>query len=400
MLAARTTRWSQEPDVIVLGGAIIGAAAARELTRAGASVRLVDAGGVGSGTSSRCDGNLLVQTKHDDVGVALMLRSLAGYRRWAIDLPRDIALRTHGSLVFFTGAGESAAHERAEWLGRTGVRAELLTATQVRERQPGLCAEISAGIDCHDDSSVYPPAVVAALVADAAAHGCVVQQRTRALGLLVDVSGHVFGVRTDKGEMYAPWIVNAMGAWSAELDTGERERLPVEPRQGVLVVTEPASGLVSRPITEAAYISDRASTGAGSTAQVSLVAEPTYRGNILLGSSRRFCGFDTEVPYELMAEIVTHARELLPALGDLAMMRSFAGLRPWSPDNRPIVGESHEIPGYVLATGHEGEGIGYAAVTAEMVRATVVGEQVDDLLDRGMRAWSRARFTATAGTPA
>src|SRR5690625_4336370 len=72
MPAARTTRWSHEPDVIVLGGGIIGAAAARELTRAGASVRLLDAGGVGSGTSSRCDGNLLVQTKHDDIGIALM----------------------------------------------------------------------------------------------------------------------------------------------------------------------------------------------------------------------------------------------------------------------------------------------------------------------------------------
>src|SRR5690625_5346777 len=99
MPAARTTRWSHEPDVIVLGGGIIGAAAARELTRAGASVRLLDAGGVGSGTSSRCDGNLLVQTKHDDIGIALMLRSLAGYRRWAIDLPRDIGHRRYHASV-------------------------------------------------------------------------------------------------------------------------------------------------------------------------------------------------------------------------------------------------------------------------------------------------------------
>ena len=399
-MPGRTTRWSRETDVIVLGGGIIGAAIARELARAGQAVRLLDAGGVGSGTSSRCDGNLLVQTKHDDLGVALMLRSLAGYRRWSTELDRDIALQRHGSLVFFTGDGTVAAGDRVGWLEQTGVRAELLTPAQVQERQPGLCAEVSAGIDCYDDSSVYPPAVVAALISDAVAYGCVVEQRVRADTLLTDSTGHAFGVRTDQGEVYAPWIVNAMGAWSAAFDTGERDPLPIEPRQGVLVVTEPAAGLVPRPVTEAAYISDRASAGTGSTAQVSLVAEPTYRGNILLGSSRRFCGFDTDVPYELMEAIVRHARDLLPALGGLRVIRSFAGLRPWSPDNRPIVGESVRIPGYVHASGHEGEGIGLAAVTAEMVRTDVLKEQPDDLLERGMAAWSPHRLDATVASTA
>lgn len=385
----------ERSDAIVLGGGIIGTGIARELCRAGMSVRLVDPNGFGGGTSARCDGNLLVQTKHDDLGVQLMLRSLQGYRSWADELGIDLHLRQAGSLLVFTGAeGAAAAAERQKQLAPLGVRADLLTATQVHERQPGLSTEVTAGLDCHEDASVYPPAVVAALLDDAVAHGCRVV-RAAAVRLLVDDAGHTSGVLADRGELRAPWVVNAMGVWSGTLDTGGAVELPVRPRQGVLVVTERAPGLVDRAITEASYMTNRASGGSGTRAQVSFVAEPTHDGTILLGSSRRFCGFDTEVPHDLLSEIVARARDFMPELGRLRLIRSFAGLRPWSPDNRPIVGATDRVPGYLPATGHEGEGIGFAPVTAELVRDTVLGERTDDLLTRAADAWSPNRFDAS-----
>lgn len=380
-------------DVIVLGGGIIGASIARELSREGVVVQLVDAGTVGAGTSGRCDGNLLVQTKHDDLGIELMLQSLRRYREWAAALDLDIRFDQPGSLVFFTSHEETpAARERVKRLTHLGVRADLLTAEQVHSRQPGLGHQVTAGIDCYDDATAYPPAVVAALVADAQAHGCRVRPSTPARRLLVDGTGRTRGVQTDAGELTAPWVVNAMGVWSAELDVGGAVDLPVRPRQGVLAVTDRAPGVVERAVTEASYMTNRASGGDGSTAQVSFVAEPTYAGNILLGSSRRFCGYDTRVRQDILTEIVTRARSLMPALSRLRIIRSFAGLRPWSPDNLPIVGESARTPGYVLATGHEGEGIGYAPLTADIIHRQILGEPADDLLARAMNAWSPSRL--------
>lgn len=382
-------------DAIVLGGGIIGTSIARELCRAGMSVRLVDPNGFGGGTSARCDGNLLVQTKHDDLGVRLMLRSLQGYRAWSEQLGIDLHFRQPGSLLVFTGAeGATAATDRVRELGPLGVDAELLTAAQVHERQPGLNSDIVAGIDCHQDASVYPPTVVAALLDDAVAHGCRVA-RASGVRLLVDDAGRTSGVLTDRGELRAPWVVNAMGVWSGAFDAGGAVALPVRPRQGVLVVTERAPGLVERAITEASYMTNRASGGTGTRAQVSFVAEPTHDGTILIGSSRRFCGFDTQVPHHLFSEIVTRARDFMPGLGRLRIIRSFAGLRPWSPDNRPIVGAADRVPGYLPATGHEGEGIGFAPVTAELIRHAILDRPTDELLSRAADAWSPNRFDAS-----
>lgn len=120
------------------------------------------------------------------------------------------------------------------------------------------------------------------------------------------------------------------------------------------MVTEEAPGLIRRTVTEAGYMADRAAAGDGTRPAVAFVAEPTGRGNLLLGSSRRFCGARTDVDPDLFTAIVARAVGFLPGLARVRAIRSFAGLRPWTPDNRPIVGESGAIPGYVLATGHEG----------------------------------------------
>lgn len=388
---------SQHPlaraDVVVLGGGIIGAAVARELSVQGADVVLAEASGPCAGSSGRCDGNVLVQTKHEELGVRLTLHSIAAYRRWQAELPADIHLHQPGSLVFFAEPSQlEKAPERVGWLRSAGVRAEVIDGAELARREPGLRTGMAGAIDCHDDASVYPPAVVAALTADARAHGCRTLVGVRAEALLTGPDGRVRGVRTDKGVISAPWVVNAMGVWSPALDTGGRVPLPIRPRQGVLVVTEEAPGLVRRAVTEAVYLSDRAGTGQGDRASISFVAEPTFRGNVLLGSSRRFCGHDTTVDDAIFDTIVTRAAHFLPALRGLRVIRAFAGLRPWTPDNRPIVGPSAELPGYVLATGHEGEGIGLAPATAELVAATVLERPPSGLLADAAAAFTPDRL--------
>lgn len=385
-------------DVAVLGGGITGAAVARELTLRGMDVALVEASGPAAGSSGRCDGNVFVQTKHDELAVRLMLRSIETYGRWSDRFGTDIWFEQPGSLVFFTDPEHAReAPARVAWLRQAGARADFIDADEVRRREPGLRGDIAGAIDCYDDSSVYPPAVVAALLRDARAHGCRIHIGVRARRLLLDGAGRVRGVDTDAGQITAPVVVNAMGVWAPELDTSDRVPLPIRPRQGVLVVTEEAPGVVRRAVTEAVYMANRAGAGKGAEAAVAFVAEPTHRGNILLGSSRRFCGYDTRVDDEIFRAIVTRAVGFLPALKHVRAIRSFAGLRPWTPDNKPLVGAVTGLPGYVLATGHEGEGIGLAPVTAELVAAAVLSESVTGLLAEALEAFSPDRLPLGGG---
>jgi sarcosine oxidase subunit beta len=106
---------------------------------------------------------------------------------------------------------------------------------------------------------------------------------------------------------------------------------------------------------------------------VALVYEPTASGNFLLGSSREFRGFDTDPDPVVNAAIIRRALRFYPGMRDATMIRSYAGLRPWTPDHFPVVSSVPSLPGLFVAAGHEGDGIGLAAVTGELTAALVLG---------------------------
>jgi glycine/D-amino acid oxidase-like deaminating enzyme len=112
---------------------------------------------------------------------------------------------------------------------------------------------------------------------------------------------------------------------------------------------------------------------------VALVAEATSEGNLLLGSSRQFAGFDRSVDLDVICLIAARAVRFLPALELIPVIRSYAGLRPWSPDHLPLVGPCSEVPGFYLATGHEGAGIGLAPVTGKLIAGWISGAELPDV---------------------
>ncbi|QAY62140.1 FAD-binding oxidoreductase [Xylanimonas allomyrinae] len=384
---------TRDPDVVVLGAGIIGAAIARELTVAGVNVTVIEARRACAGSSGRCDGNLLVQTKADREGVAIMKRSLEGYRSWARVLDTDLRFHERGSLVFYTDEAQAAAgRDRVGWLQSVGVRAEYLDEGELREREPALDGPVVAGIDCHDDASVYPPAVVFGLLADAVARGATLMSGVGARRVLTSKDNRVLGVDTDQGVVRARWVVNAMGLWSADLAVDGGPPIPIRPRQGVLLVTERAHGLLRRAVSEAKYMTLREGASNDRYEAPVTTAEPTAAGNVLLGSSRRFVGHDLEVDPALVRAIAARAVRFMSVLGDVKVVRSFAGLRPWTPDNHPVIGGTSGASGYLLATGHEGEGIGLAPVTAELIASIVTGARIDNELTEALRRFDPDRF--------
>jgi glycine/D-amino acid oxidase-like deaminating enzyme len=109
--------------------------------------------------------------------------------------------------------------------------------------------------------------------------------------------------------------------------------------------------------------------------QIATVLECTRRGNVLIGASREFRDTSAEPDPAVDAALARHALRLAPGLAGLKILRSYAGVRPTRPDGLPAIGTFDSTEGLLVATGHEGAGIGLAPGTAEMIAAQVAGRE-------------------------
>jgi sarcosine oxidase subunit beta len=100
---------------------------------------------------------------------------------------------------------------------------------------------------------------------------------------------------------------------------------------------------------------------------VGMAVGQTPEGTLLIGGTREFVGYDTATTPEATAAVLRHAVSILPALAKVHVIRTFAGLRPYTPDGMPILGPVDGLPGFVMAAGHEGDGIALAPITGKII---------------------------------
>jgi sarcosine oxidase subunit beta len=181
----------------------------------------------------------------------------------------------------------------------------------------------------------------------------------------------ICAVVTPNGEISTPTVICAAGVWSRQVARMVGLDLPIRPRKGHILVTARRPGLIGHPLLEGGYVSTVQSSI--DDLQVALVAETTATGTILLGSSRQFVGEDRTVSIDVIQAIARRACRFLPRLAGTPVIRSYAGLRPWSPDHLPLIGPVQSVPGLVLATGHEGAGIGLAPATGKLISNWITG---------------------------
>ena len=173
----------------------------------------------------------------------------------------------------------------------------------------------------------------------------------------------------------------AAGAWSRAVGALVGLSLPVWPLKGHVLVTEPLRGLLRHYLTEAEYEVAAASFAATEMtpqgpkpggARATAVLQPLPSGQILIGSSREFAD-DREVDRTRLAQIARRAAKMVPVLARRRIIRTYAGLRPWTPDGRPLIGATREVEGLMIATGHAGEGNTRALITARLIGDLMAG---------------------------
>jgi glycine/D-amino acid oxidase-like deaminating enzyme len=358
-------------DVVVIGAGIVGAACAYYLARSGAQVVVLDRGAVAGGTTGAGEGNLLVSDKSPGPELDLTLRSLELWRELGSTLDGEaFELDPKGGLVVAsTAEGLSTLEALASAQREVGVLAE--GAPDPRTHEPELRDGLAGGVFYPQDLQVQPMLAAAHLLRAAVSLGARVHPHTAVTGVERSSSGAVVAVRSAGGRIATPAVVNAAGTWASDIARLAGVELPILPRRGFILVTEPLPVLVHHKVYAAEYVANVASDA--SDLQTSAVVEGTRGGTILIGASRERVGFDTTFALPVLSRLAAQAVDLFPFLADVHALRAYRGFRPYSPDHLPVIGPDPRVPGLVHACGHEGAGIGLAPVTGALVAASLTG---------------------------
>jgi glycine/D-amino acid oxidase-like deaminating enzyme len=360
-------------DVVVVGAGIIGAACAYFAARAGLTVTVVDRGSVGSGTTSRCEGNILVSDKGAGPELDLALASRALWLELAAEQGAEaFELEEKGGLVVATEE-PALSGLRAFTTGQAavGVTAEPVAAGDLRAYEPNLAGDLPGGAYYPQDMQVQPVLAAASLLAAARELGTRVVVGAEVVGAERGGDGRIVAVHTTGETIPTAAVVNAAGTWGAVVGERLGGSVPVLPRRGFILVTEPLPRVVRHKVYSADYVDNVASDNAG--LETSAVVEGTRGGTVLIGASRERVGFDETLSPEVLRRLAARAVRLFPFLAQVRLMRSYRGFRPYCPDHLPVIGHDRRAPGLLHACGHEGAGIGLAPATGRLIVDLLTG---------------------------
>lgn len=220
-------------DVVIVGAGMVGAACAYYTSRSGLSVAVVDRGPVAGGTTGAGEGNLLVSDKVPGPELELALLSASLWQQLSEELPEGIEYELKGGVVV-AASEDSLATLSATAAGQReeGVEAHHLTPDRLRELEPHLAPHLAGGCHYPQDAQVQPALAAAELLRAATSAGALVRPGEEVVGILRSREGAVCGVRTTRGELRAPVVVNAGGTWGGDLAALAGVNLPVLPRRG------------------------------------------------------------------------------------------------------------------------------------------------------------------------
>lgn len=384
-------------DVVVIGGGVVGTAITYQLAKRGMDVCNVERSGIASGTSSRCDGRITISDQVPGDSLRLAKASMDMFPGLSDELGHDIEWSQEGILLLTESEAEfEVAKQHCVRMVEAGLPYRILDQRELRARHPCVADDIVGAVDITCDGLVNPMALAQGFTHAAQRHGAATAIHAPVLEIKRDAAGAVSHVVTDAGTIATGKVVNAAGVWAPDLGAMVGLDIPIQPRQGQLLVMErgnrvmpPGGGAqefsyIMVRLQDTAY--KRQTTPAMDKYGIAFAYEPTEGGTGLVGTSRYFAGRDTASNPDILRELAKRAIRFYPALRDVHVIRTYAGLRPYTPDHLPIISDT-EVPGFYVAAGHEGNGITMSALTGELMANLISGEK--PRIDVAPFAWSR-----------
>ena len=360
-------------DVIIIGGGIIGSSVAWQLARRKKKVLVIERKDVCSGSAGATDGVVGYHTKKPGLQLDLAVQSIEMFRT----LNRDLETNVEYGLE---AGGMQPVEDKDQWdmlasmaaeQRRSGVDIRMITAEEACSIEPNLNPDIYGALWSPTGGKVNPLAMTFGFARAAKRLGAVYLTETEVTHILTE-GGRAVGVNTSAGEFRADCIVDAAGAWAGKVAALAGIDLPIRPRKGQLLITEPIGPFLRATVQCAMYnvikfrpetIKDPAALKLGS----SLSIEQQESGGLIIGGTREFADFEEENTFEAVETMVKRAVRFFPALKDVSIIRCFSGFRPYTPDGLSMMGEVRTLPGFYMAAGHEGDGIALSPITGRLM---------------------------------
>jgi glycine oxidase len=343
---------SDDPDVLIIGGGVIGLTTAYFLAREGERIAVVDKGDFGqeaswAGAGILAPGNPARARTPVDFFRA---QSVCMFPALAVELRERTGIDNGyvrcGGLEF---AGEDEQTAVNEWRGE-GISFEKLDEEALRRLEPAIAPNLGTAYHLPEMAQLRNPRHVKALLAGCQAYG--VQFRASSPVRAFELAGtRVLAVRTDRERMPGGRFLLAAGAWSDQLLEQVGWQPGIHPVRGQIALLNTGTPLFRRVLLWGARY---------------LVPRPD--GRVLVGSTEEDAGFEKHTTAGAIADLLTLACRLVPGLAQAPLERSWAGLRPGSPDGLPFLGLVPGLENLFIAAGHFRSGIQLSPATAQALK--------------------------------
>jgi sarcosine oxidase subunit beta len=360
-------------DAVVIGGGVIGTSIAYHLARQGRKTVLVEKGGIGAATSGSCDKGVFLQSKKPGIHLELAKSSRALYENLEDELGKSFEFKRGGGMIVIeTETQWEIMQSFVSQQQQAGVAVRLLDREEALAMQPRLASHIVGATWCPEDAEVNPLLLSQAFAAAAARLGAQILTHTEVTAICLH-QAKVSGISTTNGQIAASLVINAAGPFAPIIGEMAGVPIPIRPRRGVIMISEKLPPVIKGNLLCAQYITAKHGADGRSGQRspnpygIGLSLGQTASGNLLIGGSREYRGFNRHIEADLLAAIADHARRIVPFLNDIRIIRTMVGFRPSTGDGLPILSPVPEIEGLYVAAGHEGDGIALAPITGRIM---------------------------------
>jgi len=370
-------------DVVIVGGGIVGSSIAYHLTEAGCTSVLVLEREThqGKGSTGKSMGGVRAQFA-TPVNIRMSLYSIPFYASFDERLGHPAGYRPQGYLFLATSEHHlqylRTNQDKQKALGLKTAR--MVSADEIRSMFPRLRSDdIVGGSFCSTDGFVDPYGAMVGFMARAAESGARLWRNAEVTAIHKD-GRSITGVETTRGPVSTRTVVNAAGAWAAQIGKLAGVEMPVEPLRRMLVPTEPFDQFPH----SAPMIIDMSN---------GFHFRPESLGFLLAWNDpEETPGFKTDFESGFIEKVLTRAAARVPCFENLAVnpKRAWAGLYEMTPDHHPILGPVKEVPGFFLANGFSGHGVMHAPATGKIL-ADLILHQTCDLVDTSLLSLNRYR---------
>jgi glycine oxidase len=370
MMYLRSLAMDSSTDVVIVGGGVIGSAIAYYLRKKGREVVVMERGVPGAEASSAAAGLLAPLGSIAAAGPFADLL-LASWRMFPGLVP-ELEAASGITMQFEQTGSLRLVHEskrianlrkRMKAWEPLGLHMEWLAGNEAREREPLLAPDVSAAIYAPEEGQILAPCVAQAFARAAMRLGATFCKHTEVTGVR-GRQGRVTGVVTAQGEVIGcEHVVIAAGAWAGQVGEWLGLRLLVTPQRGqILAVRQPATLLRHIIFGEAIYLA------------------PKQDETVVIGATKEDVGFSKQFTAGGMAWLLSTALRLVPSLEGSKVERIWAGLRPKTPDQQPILGKAVGWENVTLAVGHGSVGIALSPITGLSIAELISSGQMPELI--------------------